>query len=239
MTPPPTSGTGSGTGKGKPPRGLQKKKRVQTARGRKNSSTRWLARQLNDPYVAEAKRHGYRSRAAFKIIQLDEMLGLFKPGRRVVDLGAAPGGWMQVAADKVKPSTTGGVVVGIDYLEMDEIPETTILMKDFTEDDAPDMLKQVLGGQADVVMSDMAPPTTGHRPTDHLRIMALADMAYEFAREVLAPDGIFLAKILQGGAQKTLLDAMKRDFKKVRHVKPDASRKDSSEMYIVGQGFRG
>jgi len=239
MTPPSSSGSGSGPGKGKPPRGLQKKKRVQTARGRKNSSTRWLARQLNDPYVAEAKRHGYRSRAAFKIIQLDEMLGLFKPGRRIVDLGAAPGGWLQVAVEKVRPSSTGGVIVGMDYLEMDEIPETTILMKDFTEDDAPEMLKQVLGGQADVVMSDMAPPTTGHRPTDHLRIMSLAEMAYHFAREVLAPGGTFLSKVLQGGAEKSLLDAMKKDFKKVRHVKPDASRKDSSEMYIVGQGFRG
>lgn len=239
MTPPPPSGTGSGTGKGKPPRGLQKKKRVRTARGRKNSSTRWLARQLNDPYVAEAKRHGYRSRAAFKIIQLDEMLGLFRPGMRVVDLGAAPGGWMQVAAEKVKPSATGGVIVGIDYLEMDEIPETVILCKDFTDEDAPEILKRHLGGQADVVMSDMAPPTTGHRPTDHLRIMALAEMAYHFAREVLAPDGVFLAKLFQGGAEKELLDAMKQDFKKVRHIKPDASRKDSSEMYIVGQGFRG
>ena len=143
------------------------------------------------------------------------------------------------SADKVKPSSSGGVIVGIDYLEMDEIPETTILMKDFTDDDAPEMLKQVLGGQADVVMSDMAPPTTGHRPTDHLRIMSLAEMAYQFAREVLAPDGVFIAKLLQGGAQKTLLDSMKKDFKKVRHIKPDASRKDSSEMYIVGQGFRG
>jgi len=239
MPPPSSSGSGTGTGKGNPPRGLQKKKRVRTARGRKNSSTRWLQRQLNDPYVAEAQRQGYRSRAAFKIIQLDEMFGLFKKGRRIVDLGAAPGGWTQVAIEKVKPRETGGIVVAIDYLEMEGIEGATVLQKDFTEDDAPDMLKQALGGGADVVLSDMAPPTTGHRATDHLRITALAEMAYEFAREVLEPGGFFVTKLFQGGAEKTLLDALKRDFEKVKHVKPNASRKDSSEMYIVGQGFRG
>lgn len=229
----------SSSGKTGNPRGHQRKKRVKTAKRRSSSSTKWLQRQLNDPYVAEAQRHGYRSRAAFKIIQLDEMVGLFKPGYKVVDLGAAPGGWTQYAVSKVKPQTTGGVVVGMDYLEMENIDGAKILQCDFTEDHAPDLLKDALGGKANVVMSDMAPPTIGHKKTDHLRIMGLAEMAYDFAADVLAPGGVFITKLFQGGAEKELWDALKRDFQKVKHVKPDASRKDSSEMYIVGQGFRG
>lgn len=221
----------------------QKKVRVKTAKRRKTSSTRWLQRQLNDEYVQEAKRLGYRSRAAFKIIQLDEKLGLFKPGMRVVDLGAAPGGWSQVVADIVQ-SQDGkvdkqGKVVAIDYLDMEPLPGVDFMKKDFTEDDAPDMLKNMLDGPADVVMSDMAAPTTGHKQTDHLRIMALAEMGYDFARDVLVPGGTYLAKLFQGGADKDLLDLLKAEFDQVRHVKPKASRSDSSELYIVATGFKG
>ncbi|NBB82770.1 MAG: 23S rRNA methyltransferase [Alphaproteobacteria bacterium] len=213
--------------------------RVKTAKRRKTSSTRWLQRQLNDPYVAEAKRRGYRSRAAFKLLQLDEKVGLLKPGARVVDLGAAPGGWSQVAAEAVRPDQTGGRIVAIDYLEMAPLPGVEILELDFTDDSAPDRLRAALGGPADLVMSDMAAPTVGHPPTDHLRIMGLAELAYDFARTVLAPGGAFVCKVFSGGAEKALLDELKRDFAKVRHVKPEASRADSAETYVVATGFRG
>ena len=224
---------------GRQVRGLQRHVKVKTSKNRTISSTRWLERQLNDPYVAEAKKMGYRSRAAFKIIQMDEELGLFKPGQRIVDLGAAPGGWMQIAAQRTRPTQTGGCVIGIDYLEMPPIDGAEFLCCDFMDDEAPDLLKKALGGQADIVMSDMAAPTTGHRQTDHIKIMSLVETAYHFAKEVLAPEGVFLAKVFRGGTENQLLAAMKKDFRKVKHIKPDASRADSSEMYVVGTGFRG
>lgn len=212
--------------------------KVKTARGRKLSSKLWLERQLNDPYVQEAKRRGYRSRAAFKLLELDRQLGLLKPGARVVDLGAAPGGWTQVAVERVQPDR-GGCVVGIDVTPMDEIAGALLLQGDFLADDAPQRLKDALGGPADLVLSDMAAPASGHAATDHLRIMALAEAAHDFAREVLAPGGTFVAKVLQGGTERALLDRLKQDFTRVRHVKPPASRADSAEMYVVATGFRG
>jgi len=218
--------------------GRGKAVRVKTARGRKIGSTLWLERQLNDPYVQEAKRRGYRSRAAFKLLELDQQLGLLKPASRVVDLGAAPGGWTQVAVERVKPEQ-GGRVIGIDILPMDEIAGAQLLLGDFLAADAPDRLKAALGGAADLVLSDMAAPASGHTATDHLRIMALAEAAHDFAREVLAPGGAFVAKVLQGGTERALLERLKQDFAKVRHVKPPASRSDSAEMYVVATGFRG
>ncbi len=228
-----------GTIKTNNPRGLQKKVRVKTRKGRSKSSATWLERQLNDPYVAAARTEGYRSRAAFKIIQLHEKLDLFKSGQKVVDLGAAPGGWMQLAVEYIQPEKTGGKVVGIDYLEMEDMPETTFICMDFMDDEAPDKLKDAIGGFADIVMSDMAPPTVGHKRTDHLRIMSLAEAAYAFAKEILLPGGTFLSKVFMGGADKEFLDMLKRDFIKVKHIKPHASRSDSSEMYVVATGFRG
>lgn len=214
--------------------------RVKTARRRTASSQRWLERQLNDPYVAAAKREGWRSRAAFKLIEIDDKYKLLKPGQRVVDLGAAPGGWSQVAAQRVKAVEGRGQVVAIDYLEMEAIAGVSFLQMDFLADDAPDKLKALLrDGGADLVLSDMAAPTTGHQGTDHLRIMALAETAAEFAREVLAPGGAFLAKVFQGGTERALLDNLKRDFAVVRHVKPKASRADSAELYVLATGFRG
>lgn len=210
--------------------------RVKTAKRRSKSSTRWLQRQLNDPYVVEARKQGYRSRAAFKLLQLDEKFGLLRKGLRVVDLGAAPGGWTQIALGRIGPS---GKAVGIDYLPIDPMEGAVFLELDFLDPDAPDRLRAALDGPADLVMSDMAAPTTGHPATDHLRIMALAETAYDFAAQVLAPGGAFVAKLFQGGAEKTLLDTLKRDFEKVRHAKPAASRSDSSETYVVAQGFRG
>ena len=221
------------------PRGLQKKVRVKSRNKRTVSSARWLERQLNDPYVLAAKAEGYRSRAAFKLIQMNEDLDLLKPGYKVVDLGAAPGGWMQIAADIIKPEKTGGRVVGIDYLEMPPIPETEFICLDFMDNTAPDKLKKAIGGKANVVLSDMAPPTVGHKQTDHLRIMGLAEAAYEFAQEILVPGGTFLSKVFMGGSSSDLLNQMKKDFVKVKHIKPHASRSDSSEMYVVGLGFRG
>jgi len=210
--------------------------RVKTASQRTASSTRWLERQLNDPYVAEAKRLGYRSRAAFKLVQLDDKLALLRRGMRVVDLGCAPGGWVQVALERVGPQ---GKVVGIDYLGMDPVPGATVLEMDFLDPAAPDRLKQALAGPADIVLSDMAAPTVGHPATDHLRIMALAETAADFALDVLVPGGAFVAKLFQGGAEKDLLDILKRNFAKVRHVKPAASRQDSSEVYVVATDFKG
>lgn len=233
------AGAGSGAGGKGGPRGLQKKVRVKTRDKRTISSARWLERQLNDPYVAAAKADGYHSRAAYKLLQMQEELDIFKPGMRVVDLGAAPGGWTQVVCDIVKPGLNGGKVVAIDYLEMKPVAEAEFFQMDFTDDEAPNVLKKAIGGKAHVVMSDMAPPTIGHKQTDHLRIMALAEMGYEFALEVLLPGGTYLAKVFQGGAERDLLNQMKKDFTKVKHIKPPASRKDSAEMYVVALGFRG
>jgi 23S rRNA (uridine2552-2'-O)-methyltransferase len=218
------------------PRGLAV--RVKTAARRSASSTAWLQRQLNDPYVAEAKRLGYRSRAAFKLIELDDRFHLLKRGARVVDLGAAPGGWSQVAAARTGSEAGKGAVVALDILAMEPIPGVTILDRDFLDAEAPDAIKAVLGGPADLVLSDMAQPATGHAATDHLRIVALAEAAYAFAREVLAPGGSFAAKVFQGGAEGELLAALKRDFATVRHAKPPASRAESAEVYVVAQGFR-
>ncbi len=216
------------------------KTRVKTAKKRKLSSTLWLQRQLNDPYVARAKAEGYRSRAAFKILELDEKYKLFKPGMRVVDLGCAPGGWLQVAAKAVQSSHTNPSIVGIDYLEMGAIAGTIILQKDFNDEDAPEMLIDALGGQkADIVLSDMAAPTTGHRATDHIRIIALVELAADFAISVLAPNGTFVAKVFQGGTEHQLLTHLKKHFTKTFHAKPPASRKDSAETYLIATGFKG
>lgn len=215
------------------------KVRVRTAKKRRLSSTLWLERQLNDPYVAAAKREGYRSRAAYKLSEIAEKYGLLKPGDTVVDLGAAPGGWSQVAAERVRSVDGQGVVVAIDISEMAPIPGVTILHGDFMADDAPRRLMEALGGRKpDYVLSDMAAPATGHSRTDHLRIMGLCETALAFAVDVLAPGGVFLCKVLQGGTEKELLDTMKRAFTVVRHVKPKASRADSAELYVVATGFR-
>jgi 23S rRNA (uridine2552-2'-O)-methyltransferase len=218
----------------------QMKVRLKTARQRTTSQQRWLERQLNDPYVAAAKREGLRSRAAFKLTEIDDRYRILKPGMRVIDLGAAPGGWTQIAVERVKALEGRGQVIGIDYLEMGAIPGATILQLDFLDDSAPDKLKALLrDGEADVVLSDMAAPTTGHAGTDHLRIMGLAENAAQFAREVLAPGGAFLCKMFQGGTERDLLAGLKRDFAAVRHVKPPSSRKESTELYVIATGFRG
>lgn len=215
--------------------------KVKTAKGRKISSTRWLQRQLNDPYVQRAQKDGYRSRAAYKLLELDELFHFLKPGRHVVDLGAAPGGWTQVAAERVRVgSAKGGTVVGIDISAMDPVEGATILHLDFLSEDAPGVLKEAMGGHnADMVLSDMAAPSCGHQQTDHLRIMALCEAAFDFAVEVLNPGGVFVAKILRGGAESELLQRIKQSFTQVKHVKPPASRADSSEMYVVAIGFKG
>ncbi|HEX2216125.1 MAG TPA: RlmE family RNA methyltransferase [Xanthobacteraceae bacterium] len=215
------------------------KVRVKSGKGRTVSSRRWLERQLNDPYVARARREGLRSRAAFKLMEIDDKARFLKPGKVVVDLGAAPGGWSQVAAKRVKAEQGQGRVVGIDVLETQSIGGAEFLQLDFLAADAPERLKAILGGRADVVLSDMAANATGHRRTDHLRTMALVEAAAEFAREVLAPGGVFLAKVLQGGTEHQLLAELKRDFASVKHVKPGASRTDSSELYLLATGFRG
>ena len=202
------------------------------------SSKLWLDRQLNDPYVARAKREGLRSRAAYKLIEIDDKYHFLKVGGRVVDLGAAPGGWSQVAAKRVGADTGRGRVVAIDILEMMPVAGVDALHLDFLDPAAPDRLKALLGGPADVVLSDMAANATGHRKTDHLKIMALAETAAQFAREVLSPNGTFLCKVLQGGTEGTLLAELKRDFATVRHVKPAASRADSAELYVLATGFR-
>jgi 23S rRNA (uridine2552-2'-O)-methyltransferase len=212
---------------------------VKTAGKRTESSKRWLERHLNDPYVAEATKRGYRSRAAFKLLQLDEKFRLLAPGKRVVDLGAAPGGWTQIAVEKVQTAKEGWKVVGLDILPMDPVPGATVMQADFLDEGAADQLKEALGGPADLVLSDMAAPTTGHQQTDHLRIMGLAEAAYDFAEEVLAPGGAFVAKLFQGGAERSLLDRLRRDFAVVKHAKPPASRAESSETYVVATGFRG
>ena len=208
-------------------------------KGRSVSSKRWLERQLNDPYVARAKVEGLRSRAAFKLAEIDDRHHLLKPGRSVVDLGAAPGGWSQVAARRVGADEGRGRVVAIDHLPMDPIAGVTFVQLDFLDPVAPQRLREMLGGPADVVLSDMAANATGHRRTDHLKIMALAEAAADFARAVLKPGGAFLAKVLQGGTEGTLLADLKRDFASVKHVKPTASRTDSAELYVLATGFRG
>jgi 23S rRNA (uridine2552-2'-O)-methyltransferase len=211
---------------------------VKTGGKRKLSSKLWLERQLNDPYVAKAKREGYRSRAAFKLIEIDDKYRFLKSGMTVVDLGAAPGGWSQIAAKRVG-SPEKGKVIAIDLLEMGEIPGVSFAQLDFLEADAPDKLFAMMGGRADVVMSDMAANTTGHRKTDQLRIIGLVETAAHFACEVLNPGGTFLAKVFQSGAETELLAQLKRDFASVRHVKPASSRQDSSERYVLATGFRG
>jgi 23S rRNA (uridine2552-2'-O)-methyltransferase len=210
-------------------------KRIRTAKGRKVSSTRWLERQLNDPYVQRAKAENYRSRAAYKLIELDERFGLLKGVKAVVDLGIAPGGWSQVVRRKAPQAR----LVGIDLLPTDPIEGVAILQMDFMDETAPDRLKEALGGPADLVLSDMAANTVGHQQTDHLRTMGLVETGLEFAREVLRPGGAYVAKVLAGGADNQLVAQLKRSFASVKHAKPPASRKDSSEWYVVAQGFKG
>jgi 23S rRNA (uridine2552-2'-O)-methyltransferase len=211
-------------------------RRLKPGKQRSASSRAWLTRQINDPYVARAKREGFRSRAAYKLAEIDDKYHLLKPGARVVDLGAAPGGWSEIAARRVGPS---GRVVALDILEMKPIASVEFLQLDFLDVTAPAKLKASLGGQADLVLSDMAANSTGHRQTDHLRIMALAEAAALFAREVLAPGGALLCKVLQGGTESALLAELKRDFETVKHVKPPASRSDSAELYLLARGYRG
>jgi 23S rRNA (uridine2552-2'-O)-methyltransferase len=210
--------------------------RLKDEKRRTLSSRTWLERQIRDPYVVRAKREGFRSRAAYKLAEIDDKYRLLKPGTRVVDLGAAPGGWSEIAARRIG---AGGRVVAIDILDMKPIAEVEFLKLDFLDHTAPQQLKDLLGGQADLVLSDMAANATGHRQTDHLRIMALAEAAAHFAREVLAPRGSFLCKVLQGGTEAALLVELKRDFASVKHVKPPASRSDSAELYLLARGFRG
>lgn len=215
-----------------PPRGLSVP--LRTARGRSAASQRWLTRQLNDPYVRAAQEQGWRSRGAFKLIELDERFHLLGPGARVVDLGAAPGGWSQVAMRR-----GASVVVAVDLLEINPIPGATLLRGDFTDPAVEDQIRSALHGPADLVLSDMAPNTTGHGATDHLRIMALAEAALAFGLDMLAPGGGFVAKVFQGGSERAMLTAMKQRFAAVRHAKPPASRKESRELYVVATGFRG
>ncbi len=227
-----SGGRASGRGGG----GTRRKTvRVKTARGRKPSSTRWLQRQLNDPFVEEARKQGFRSRAAFKLQELDEKYGFLKPGARILDLGAAPGGWTQIALAAVGPQ---GRVAALDVQEVEPVPGAVHLLGDIYDEDVIDRIRDALGGPADVVMSDMAAPSTGHAQTDHLRVMALIEAAYDVAQSLLAPGGVFVAKVLQGGTERELLQILKRDFVKVSHAKPAASRADSREMYLVAQGFR-
>jgi 23S rRNA (uridine2552-2'-O)-methyltransferase len=223
-----------GGGKGGSGRGAGQ--RLKPGKRRTASSRRWLTRQLSDQYVHEARRRGYRSRAAFKLGQIDDKVRVLKRGARVVDLGAAPGGWTQVALERVGP---GGTVVGIDLTEIAPIPGAVLLVGDVREPAALDRVRAALGGPADVVLSDMAAPSTGHAKTDHLRVMGLVEIALDFAEEILTPGGAFVAKVLQGGTEAGLLDRLKRGFAKVRHVKPPASRAESAEMYVVATGFRG
>jgi 23S rRNA (uridine2552-2'-O)-methyltransferase len=219
-------------------RGRNLTTRVRSGKGRSPSSHRWLERQLNDPYVARARNEGFRSRAAFKLIEIDDKHRLLRKGARVVDLGAAPGGWSQVAARRVGAAPGRGRVVAIDLLPMAPVAGVEFLALDFLDPGAPDRLKAMLGGQADVVLSDMAANATGHRKTDHLKIMALAEATAAFAREVLSAGGALLCKVLQGGTEAALLASLKRDFASVKHVKPAASRSDSAELYLLATGFR-
>jgi 23S rRNA (uridine2552-2'-O)-methyltransferase len=226
-------------GSGKKP-GMRLKVRVKTGKGRTVSQKNWLERQLNDPYVQEARKQGFRSRAAFKLIEIDDKYKFLKSGGRIVDLGAAPGGWSQVAVKRVKAEEGKGRVIAIDMHGMDPLPSVTIFKKDFLEEDAPELLIAALGGEkADCVLSDMAAHATGHRQTDHINIMTLAEAGYDFARQVLKPGGTYLAKVLRGGTEGEMLKLMKKDFASVRHVKPMASRDDSAELFVLAMGFRG
>jgi 23S rRNA (uridine2552-2'-O)-methyltransferase len=230
--------SGQATGPGGTDRNMHV--RLKTARRHTASSQRWLQRQLNDPYVAAAKREGFRSRAAYKLAEIDDKHRLLKPGARVVDLGAAPGGWSQIAAARTLAVAGNGQVVAIDVTAVEPLPGVDFVQLDFTAEGAEDRLKALLrDGGADVVLSDMAAPTIGHTSTDHVRIMALAEAAAYFACDVLAPGGAFLSKVLQGGTERELLDLLKRSFASVRHVKPPASRADSAELYVLATGFRG
>ena len=213
--------------------------KLRTAKGRKVGSTRWLQRQLNDPYVEEAKRRGYRSRAAFKLIEMDDKYRFLKPGMIVLDLGAAPGGWSQIAAERVG-SEGKGQVLAVDVSPIEPLPGVEVLTQDVSAEDAPASIRAALrGSHADVVLSDMASPATGHRATDHLRVVALVESALDLAEDVLKPGGTFLAKVFQGGAGGELVARLKRSFSKVHHVKPKASRKESPEVYVLATGFRG
>ncbi|MFT7028584.1 MAG: 23S rRNA (uridine2552-2'-O)-methyltransferase [Paracoccaceae bacterium] len=242
------SGTGAG-GKSPTPRNTSGRGRrdltvrVKTAKGRKTSSTRWLERQLNDPYVMRAKADGYRGRAAYKLLEIDDKFALLKPGMRVVDLGCAPGGWLQVAVQRVNAMGEGrgkrGMVLGADLQEMEALAGARTIQLDFLDEEADAAVKRALGGTADIVLSDMAASASGHRATDHMRIVLLCEAAALFARDVLTPGGSFVAKVLNGGAEADLLAILKKDFNKVHHMKPPASRKDSAEMYLVATGFRG
>jgi 23S rRNA (uridine2552-2'-O)-methyltransferase len=244
-----SGGAGKGGGKGGPGSGKNSSGRgsgarelgvrLKTARGRTHSSQLWLERQLNDPYVARAKREGRRSRAIYKLIEIDEKARLLKPGQRVLDLGAAPGGWSQLAAEITDSIHGRGKVVAIDLLPIDPLPGVDFVQMDFMDDAAPERLKEMLGGPADLVLSDMAANTVGHRATDHLRIVALVEAAAYFAVEVLSPGGAFLAKVFQGGTEGDILTLLKRDFAVVKHIKPGASRAGSSEIYVLATGFRG
>ncbi|MEM7620600.1 MAG: RlmE family RNA methyltransferase [Pseudomonadota bacterium] len=214
--------------------------KVKTAKGRKLSSTRWLQRQLNDPFVAAAKRDGYRSRAAYKLIEIDDKFNFLKSGATVIDLGCAPGSWTQIAAQRCQSEQKKGSVIGLDLLEISPIPGATCLVGDFLEEETFQELLGNIGEQkANVVLSDMAPAAMGHKQTDHLRIMGLCEAAFEFACDILAHDGAFLAKVLQGGTENALLAEMKRRFASVRHIKPKASRADSSELYVLALGYHG
>jgi 23S rRNA (uridine2552-2'-O)-methyltransferase len=233
------------TGKSTSGRGQRElRAKVKTARGRKLSSTLWLERQLNDPYVQRAKREGYRGRAAFKILELDDKYRFLVPGARVVDLGCAPGGWCQVAVPRInalgeKGGKAVGRIIGVDLQEVEPIPGAELHVLDFLEDDADEKVKGWLGGRADVVMSDMAASASGHKQTDHIRIVALCEAAAQLAFDVLEPGGTFVAKVLAGGAEGSLQHLLKQRFDKVANVKPPASRSDSSEKFVVATGFRG
>ena len=236
-----TSGSGPNrpTGSG-PSSGREMAVRLRTAHKRTTSQQQWLQRQLNDPYVIRAQRDGYKSRAAYKLIEIDDKYKLLKPGQRIVDLGAAPGGWCQVAVKRVKAEEGRGKVIAIDMHGMEPMSAVTIFKKDFLDDDAPQLLIDALGGEkADCVLSDMASHATGHRQTDHINIITLAEAGYEFARQVLRPGGTYLAKVLRGGTEGDLLKMLKKDFATVHHVKPMASRDDSAELFVLATGFRG
>jgi 23S rRNA (uridine2552-2'-O)-methyltransferase len=227
---------GKKAGHGGGPRALKTKVRTT---GLKNSSRRWLERHLNDPYVHRAQAEGYRSRAAFKLIEIDDRHRLLAPGRRVIDLGAAPGGWCQVAVARTGSADAKPLIAAIDYLEMDPVPGVTLLKMDFLDPKAPERLIEALGAPPEIVLSDMAAPTTGHRQTDHLRTMHLCETAADFAISVLAPGGHFLAKTFQGGTEAELLNRLKQNFRSVHHIKPPASRDESVELYLLAKGFKG
>ena len=233
------SGNGAGDGTNSTA-GRNLRVRVKTAKRRTTSSTQWLERQLNDPYVAQAKRDGYRSRAAYKLLEIDEKHKFLRKGMRIVDLGAAPGGWSQIAAKRVGSGSDKPMVVGIDYLDVEPIPGVTLLKMDFLDDEAPAALMEALSNiKPDFVMSDMAAPTTGHRKTDHIRTLHLCEVALDFALNNLAVGGDFLAKVFRGGTEQAMLDRLKRNFEKIHHIKPPSSRKESPELYVLARGFKG